>query len=141
MNQPDIISYSESPDDNMKYKKSPLTVELKKYYLNLLLKYMEENKPYMNSTITIGYLSNGIGIKLNYLSQIINELLNKNFYEFINDYRIKAAIEMMSNQKYKKKSIENILYEVGYNSRSTFFSIFKAKTGMTPKIFRKKLSS
>jgi AraC-like DNA-binding protein len=95
----------------------------------------------MNSTVTIGYLSKEIGVKLNYLSQIINELLNKNFYEFINDYRINAAIEMMSNQKYKKKSIENILYEVGYNSRSTFFTIFKAKTGMTPKIFRKKLSS
>ncbi|MFW9878957.1 MAG: helix-turn-helix domain-containing protein [Candidatus Thorarchaeota archaeon] len=65
----------------------------------------------------------------------------QNFYTFINEYRIKEAIKMFTHPNYKEKSILDILYEVGFNSRSTFYSLFQKITGETPSAFRKKVNS
>lgn len=139
LQHPDLFIQTQLNDVEKKYKKSPLNQELKNRYLNSLLDYIEREKPYRKFSLTLGELAQKTGIPLNYLSQVINELLNKNFYEFINEYRINEAIKMLSDPGQKGKSMLDILFEVGFNSKSTFYTIFKQSTGMTPYAYKKKL--
>jgi len=138
---PNLFTQIQSNTNNKKYKKSPLTSELKKRYLNRLVEYIEKEKPYLDFNLTLSELSSKSKIPVHYLSQVINEVLDKNFYTFINEYRIKEAIKMFTHPNYKEKSILDILYEVGFNSRSTFYSLFQKITGETPSAFRKKVNS
>ena len=57
--------------------------------------------------------------------------MNINYYQLINSYRIKNAIKLMSKNT-NKITIFEIVYMVGFNSRSAFYSAFKQETGMTP---------
>jgi len=92
----------------------------------------------LNFNLTLGELSRQTKIPLNYLSQVINEDLNKNFYTFINEFCINEAKRLFSDPKYKNRSISEILFEVGFNSRSTFYSFFKKITGITPSAYRER---
>jgi AraC-like DNA-binding protein len=141
LQHPDLFFRSQSNKINDKYKKSPLTPELKTRFINQLLEYLEKEKPYLNFNLTLGELSNQSKIPLNYLSQVINEVLNKNFYTFINEYRIKEAIKKFSDPKYKKRSILDILYEVGFSSKSTFYTFFQKTIGTTPSAYRRRIKS
>ena len=72
-----------------------------------------------------------MGISAKILSQIVNEYSHKNFNDFINSYRIeesKKQLEGKNNEKY----ISEILYSVGFNSRSSFYNAFKKNTGLAP---------
>ncbi|MBN1397426.1 MAG: AraC family transcriptional regulator, partial [Bacteroidetes bacterium] len=71
------------------------------------------------------------------LSEIINNSLNQNFYDFINSYRIKESKLMLEDKENKRKTVLEILYAVGYNSKSSFNVAFKKHTGMTPSQFKK----
>lgn len=121
-----------------KYKKSPLTDKLKKTYLDQLQTFMQQNKPHLKDDITLPQLADQCSIPRNYLSQVINEELKVNFYIFINNHRIEEAKAILSDPRKKKKSVTEIMYEVGFNSRSTFFTLFQRATGTTPAKFRKK---
>jgi len=72
-----------------------------------------------------------------HLSQVINTCFNQNFFDFINSYRIKDSRRLLSEQDPDKKTIIEILYETGFNSKSVFNTAFKKHTGMTPSQFRK----
>lgn len=140
LQHPHLFLKSQSNLNNQKYKKSPLTPELKTRYLNRLVEFVEKEKPYLNFNLTLKELSHQTKIPLNYLSQVINEELDKNFYTFINEYRIKEAKRMFLNPDHKNRSISEILYEVGFNSRSAFYSFFQKITGITPSAYRKKIN-
>jgi len=71
------------------------------------------------------------------LSQIINESKNINFYDYVNSYRISEAKDLLSSNC--DKTILEILYEVGFNSKSAFNTAFKKFTSVTPSKY--KLSS
>jgi AraC-like DNA-binding protein len=64
----------------------------------------------------------------------------KNFYQFVNEYRVEAVKKMLANPRRKNISIEAIGFDCGFNSKSTFFSVFKSITGMTPAQFKDKKS-
>jgi AraC-like DNA-binding protein len=136
--QPALFSKIFEKEKKIKYKGSPLTDELKEFYLKEIEQYMDAEKPYLDFSISLGQLSEKTKISTNYLSQVINELLKKNFFDFINEYRINDAKMMLASPKYQNDSIQEILYRVGFNSKSTFYTIFKKNTGMTPTAFRKK---
>ena len=140
LQHPYLFVKNQSNPIDKKYKKSPLTKEMKTRYLNRLKEYIEREKSYLNYNLTLRELSYQSKIPVNYLSQVINEMLNKNFYTFINEYRVKEAKRMFADPKYADRSIMEILYEVGFNSKSTFYSFFQKTTGITPSEYRKKVS-
>jgi AraC-like DNA-binding protein len=74
------------------------------------------------------------------LSYIINARLNKNFFDFVNEFRIKEAAAMLRNPEYKDYNIMRIAFEVGFKSKSTFNKAFKKHTRFTPSAYRKKHS-
>ena len=77
----------------------------------------------------------------NHTSQIINENLNKNFFDFVNDYRINEVKKCLSDSKFSHYTLLAIAYECGFNSKSSFNSLFKIKTGLTPSEYQKKLKA
>jgi len=120
-----------------KYESSKLQATQKEKYLQKLLTFVESEKPYESTDLTLAELSNQIGIPPHYLSQIINEKLNVNFLDFINGYRVKAAKEKLVDPKLTHYTILSIAYESGFNAKSTFYAAFKKHTGMTPSQYRK----
>lgn len=118
------------------------TAVSEKIYSEELLKlqqYMSEEKPFLNPSLTIQDVSNDIQIPVRDLSLLINHKLEQHFYDFINAYRIENAKNILKDVTKSKVTILEILYEVGFNSKSSFNTAFKKHTGFTPTDFRKAL--
>jgi AraC-like DNA-binding protein len=121
-----------------KYKNTKLTEPDKSEYLQKLNSYMETYKPYLNPEITLESLSNEISVNPRILSQIINESFKKNFKSYILEYRIKESMKILADTKHRKLTILEILYQVGFNSKSAFNNQFKLYTNLTPIEYRSK---
>lgn len=106
--------------------------------LKNLLQVMEEEKPYLNSELNLMRLAKVINTTPHKLSQIINTHFNKNFFEFVNSYRIMEAVNLLNDPAYDAEKIMSIAYDCGFNSKSSFFSVFKKVMNQTPSEFRKK---
>src|SRR6185295_11725408 len=117
--------------------KSNLTSERADEYLKRLLSCMEIEKPYKNGDLTLQKLADTLSIPAAHLSQIINERLEQNFFDFINNYRVKEVQRLFEDPTKKHYSLLAIAEEVGFNSKSTFNSAFKKFANMTPSEFRK----
>ena len=122
-----------------KYEKSSLTRDESENYRSKLIEYMKNEKPYLIPSLSIGELSGKLEIPVKYLSQIINESFNQNFFDFINGFRIEEAKNILSDMQNRKKTILEVLYEVGFNSKSVFNTAFKKHTGITPSEFKKSI--
>ncbi len=127
---PDIYLFSK------KYMYSPLSKKDKAKFMEKLLKYMDEEKPYLDPTLNLETLAQRLSISTKYLSQIINEMFNQNFYDFVNQYRVKECINRLKDKNNSGKTLLRIAFECGFNTKSTFNSVFKKHTGITPKEFR-----
>lgn len=101
-----------------------------------LLKFMEDNRPYLEEDLSLQKLSLMMNISTHHLSQSINQNLNTNFYKFVNAYRVEEVKKKLKNPEFEKYSILGIAFESGFNSKSTFNKIFKEETGMTPSEFK-----
>ena len=123
--------------DTKKYKNSGLTAELKDIYTNRLEKVMKDMKFYKENSLTLSSLAEKISISTNHLSQIINEQFHQSFNDFINEYRIKEAKQLISSESSENLKLLSIGYEVGFNSKSAFNAAFRKITGMSPSAFRK----
>ena len=115
-----------------KYTKSGLKEDQAEDYLKQLIDYVEKNKPYLDRDLTIHELAGMIGIPRHYITQVLNEKYKRNFFTFINEYRVKEVIERFSDPKYNNYTILAIAFDAGFNSKTTFNSIFKNQTGLTP---------
>lgn len=104
-----------------------------------LKKYMIDEKPFLNPSLTIQDVSDRIGIPVRDLSVLINHKLEQHFYDFVNTYRIEKAMDLLKDVTKNKLTILEILYDVGFNSKSSFNTAFKKHTGNTPTAYRKNL--
>jgi AraC-like DNA-binding protein len=100
--------------------------------------FMQTEKPWLNPDLSLEELASGIGQKPKMLSLVINETLGQNFFDFINHYRIEEAKRLLTNPVDKKITVSEVLYAVGFNSKSSFNTLFKKYTGLTPTEFRRK---
>ncbi len=123
----------EDPSAPSKYQRSALDDERRSRIAAKIEMAMERDKLYRNQNVTLRNLSDHTRISENYLSQVLNETLAKNFYEFINHWRIKEACSLLLAGA---GSIIDIGEQVGFNSRSTFNAAFKKETGLTPSEYR-----
>ncbi|WP_159949816.1 helix-turn-helix domain-containing protein [Polaribacter septentrionalilitoris] len=98
---------------------------------------MSKNKPYLNPSLSIRNLAAELNMNSRELSVLINQNLNQHFFDFVNEYRIEEAKSILKNPVKKEFTVLEILYEVGFNSKSSFNTAFKKHTGTTPTQFRK----
>jgi len=119
----------------------PAAVNEKEYNaaLSKLKQYMVEERPFLNPSLTIQDVSAAIEIPVRDLSLLINHKLEQHFYDFVNTYRIENAMDILKDGTKSKVTILEILYEVGFNSKSSFNTAFKKHTGNTPTSYRKQL--
>jgi AraC-like DNA-binding protein len=104
----------------------------------LIITYLETDKPYVKSDFSMHDLCNGLNVSRRKISYVLNEILEKNFYGVVNEYRIKEAQELMSNDQINQMKIEVLGEMVGFQSKSSFNACFKKVTGMTPSEYRMK---
>ncbi|WP_303920039.1 AraC family transcriptional regulator [Draconibacterium sediminis] len=100
--------------------------------------YMKEEEPFLDASLTLHSLAQKTGILSRELSILINHHLNKHFFDFVNEYRIEKAMELLAAPDRKEYTVLEILYEVGFNSKSSFNTAFKKHTGLTPTEYRRK---
>ncbi|HTE33290.1 MAG TPA: helix-turn-helix domain-containing protein, partial [Chryseolinea sp.] len=93
--------------------------------------------PYLDPELTLSQLAKDLNIGRSQLSQLINDSIGDNFYDFINKYRTEEVKRLMNDPKVKNFSLLGLALEAGFKSKSTFNLIFKRFTGLTPTAYKK----
>jgi AraC-like DNA-binding protein len=125
----------------IKYQKSSLSEENKVLILSKIRKEMEGNTYFTNNLASLSGLSKQINESSHHVSQVINEKLNKNFFELLASYRVDHAKKLIEMDKDSKLTVEELADMVGYNSKSSFNNAFKTITTQTPSEYRKSLNA
>lgn len=115
-----------------KYLKSGLKKDASEELYRKLTHFMAEEKPYTKNDLLINELASEFAVHPNYLSQVINEKEGKNFYEFVNHYRVEEFKRLIAIPKNQQLTLLSLAFECGFNSKSSFNRYFKKSTGQTP---------
>jgi len=127
------------PEEKEKYSQKKIDVEQATAMANKLQQVIVEQELFKNPDLKLADLARKINIPAHQLSQLLNDNLKSSFSAYINEYRISRACELIANDKGVK--LEEIGYQVGFNSKSTFFTTFKKHRGTTPALYKEGLSS
>ena len=136
--QTDMLETVNSPD---KEEISAISLALKpdkedKELINRVHNLLVNEKVYKDAELSLDSLALLLNVSRNSLSRAINRTTGKNFNKYVNEYRIKEALRIMSAEKHRMISIDDLMEQVGFNSRSTFYQSFKNTTGLSPAEFR-----
>ncbi len=113
-----------------------LTSTTKNEFYDTLLRYIKDNKPYLDNNLRLVHLADKTGFSTHILSKLINEKSNKNFNQFINEYRLEEARKLLLEDD--TISIKTIYFDVGFNNKATFNNAFKTKFKCTPSEYKKR---
>ena len=100
---------------------------------------MERVKLYQDPELDLEGLADSMGISARSLSTLINGHYHRNFYDFVNGFRIESAKQQLADPQQQDKSIQRIFEDAGFNSKSTFNTLFKKETGLTPSLYRREV--
>ena len=121
----------------LRLKKSLIPEPSRRKYINEILKFMEEEKPYLDCDLKQSEIAEKIGLTVHQLSEVLNQSLDYNFNNFINLYRVNDAKKLMRDPNYQDYKIMAIGYECGFKSKTSFYRAFKNLVGQTPFEYRK----
>lgn len=145
--QPEIFSGINKEDEEIaaqegvKYASSPLSDKELTDSLQLLENYMVANKPFLEPSLSLNELANALNMPSRKLSQVINSQMNQNFLDYINSKRIEESMKLMAMSNDQKQTVQEVMYAVGFNSKSAFHAAFRKKTGVTPTEFKSNIQS
>jgi len=120
-----------------KYQKSVLTDEMAEKILKKLTHLMQEEKLYRDSMISLPAMAVRLKITTHHLSQILNERLDRNFFNYISEYRVEEAKQRLLEPDASQITMLELAYDIGFNSLSAFNTAFKKHSGMSPSEFKK----
>jgi adenylate cyclase len=133
------VNHQNEKPSQSKYQRSGLSEERINLINDKLMELMVNEKPFVDSSISLKSLSEGLDESANYISQVINDRHEVNFNDFINSYRIdemKRLIEIPANSNF---TLVALSYDAGFNSKSTFNAAFQKLKGQSPKAYFKNL--
>lgn len=128
---------SEEINFPVKYQKSAIGEELLSEIHLKLLKLMDQNKLFKDPELSLNDLARQLNVHANTLSQVINTLENKNFYDYINELRINEFNTIVTYPENQKFTLLSLAFEVGFNSKTSFNRNFKKITGLSPTAYLK----
>jgi AraC-like DNA-binding protein len=131
----------EGTEQKKKYPKSGLTEEASTKLHQALMQLMSESTVFKNSELSIDDLSSRLGVHPNYLSQVINQTEKKNFFDFVNNYRIEEFKRLIAMPKNRHLTLLSIAFDCGFSSKSSFNRYFKKATDQTPSEYFAALTS
>ncbi|WP_053405825.1 helix-turn-helix domain-containing protein [Persicobacter sp. CCB-QB2] len=117
-----------------KYERSALTPQQAQQYVRQLEALMTKQKIFLNQELSLADLSEKTGIPKHHLSESLNLHLGKNFYQFVNEYRIREAMRLIEENPGRK--LLHLAFDCGFNTKATFNAYFKKMTGHTPSHYR-----
>lgn len=117
--------------DRAKYVRSGLRPEIAHTLRRRLDALMADQKPYRDSRLNLRRLAAQLGTKPEWLSQVLNESADRNFFQYLNDQRIAEAKSRLAQAK-ENPNILALALSVGFNAKSTFYKAFKARVHLTP---------
>ena len=120
------------------YKKSGLDDEMLDTYEHSIRGFMQQSRIYLEPELSLEELSEQARIPKHHVTQLLNERLHKNFYAFINEYRIEEAMNKLKDPALDINLL-SLAYDCGFNSKSSFNNYFKKIAGVTPSIYRKQI--
>lgn len=119
----------------IKYGKTALSKEQMFEMHRRLTLLMQNTKPFKDPELTLGQLAVQLGVAENTLSQIINVMEQRNFYDYINNLRVQEFKQIALHPDNKKFTLLSLAFEVGFNSKTSFNRNFKKSTGLSPRAF------
>ena len=120
-----------------KYAKSGLAEEQAKSYSKALQELMQREHPYRNSELTLPQLATMLNITPHNLSQVLSTQFQQNFFDFVNYYRLEEVKQNLSDPQKSHYKILALAFDAGFNSKTSFNTIFKKHTNKTPSQFRR----
>jgi len=135
-------SNSKSDDDKRdclltpkKYLKSGISQTRMEILHERVMKALQQDKLYLDNELTLASLAENISCSAHHLSQAINTVENRSFNEVLNCLRVEEAKQQLVN--FPNKTVTDIALDSGFNSKSSFYALFKKATGQTPGSFKK----
>lgn len=101
-----------------------------------LMELVEKGKPFLDPLLNLDSLANQLQVQRHQLSQVLNDQLNKSFFDFVNYYRVETAKNFLLDKSKNHFTIAAIAYDSGFNSVSSFNTVFKKYTNQTPSQYR-----
>jgi len=101
-----------------------------------LMYFLENEKPFLDPELSLHELSNKLDTSRHHLSAVINKYQKMNFFEMINTYRVNEVVKLMANPGSLRKKNYELAFDAGFNSKASFYRIFKQFTGQTPSGYR-----
>lgn len=121
-------------ENNSKYEGSSLNQDEIPDYIIKLNRLMENEKVYLNNVIRLSDLSEMMTINKHHLSQIINQHYGLSFYDFINQFRVNEAKDIII--KHPEYTLHQVAFDSGFNNKTSFVNAFKKFEKVPPSKFR-----
>lgn len=96
---------------------------------------MKDTKPYLHNDLTLPTLAKRLRTSTHRLSELLNVHMRSSFYDYVNGARLEAAKLMLADHR-SGLSILDIIYQSGFNNKSSFYRVFKENVGMSPSAYR-----
>jgi AraC-like DNA-binding protein len=129
---------TETHSSKQKMEKAGINDERIAELTRRIIALMEQDKLYQETELTLQQLAAKLDIPAYQVSVVLNEGMKKNFYDVINGYRVQEAKRLLLDSKNKNFTILSVGFEAGFNSKTTFNTVFKKFTGLTPTEYREK---
>jgi len=134
-----VSKETESKPEQDKHNSGALDVSTRDCILKDVKQYMENEHAYKDNQLNLISLSELVGVSTHHLSEVLNQHEGKNFYQFVNDYRVNYVCEHLV--KVNKPKIIELALDAGFSSKSTFNAVFKQFTGLSPTQYRQKVQN
>lgn len=126
-------------DKKEKYKMALLDPEFAGECIKKLNYLVDIKKVYCDADLSLQSLAEKMGISPHQLSQLVNEKLDRNFFDFINEYRVEEAKRILQSARGAQRKISVVAIEAGFNTMAAFYKAFKKHTGTTPTRYKKEV--
>ncbi|MEQ9091182.1 MAG: helix-turn-helix domain-containing protein [Balneola sp.] len=123
------------------YTRSGLNEEQGKELHQQLCALMDKDQPYLRNDLSLAELAGMMNITTHNLTEVINTFADESFYDFVNSYRIEKVKQAIKDPEFQNYTLLGIGLESGFNSKSSFNSVFKKHTGLTPSQYKKSLEN
>jgi len=139
VDKPVNMEERKAESQNSKYIRSGLSNEQLTQIGQTIRSYIESQKPYLNPDYNLELMAKDLNINRQNLSQTINDEIGKNFYQLINEFRVTEFKKYLNDPKMNHITFLGLAYEAGFNSKSSFYRLFKEITGETPTEYRQRI--
>jgi AraC-like DNA-binding protein len=136
---PRLETASEVPaSESAKYQRGTVPPEEALELRRRLERAMETERLYLDPDLDLSALAARVGAARNQLSYVINQNFGRNFYDFVNEYRVREVLRLMEDGSRENDKMLTLAFDAGFNSKPTFNAVFKKITGRTPSDYRLK---